>query len=122
MTPGIMIASVIILGQALQPVEMGINQARSLAEAIGAFRTVEAALEAAQSEQERMSLPPRPARLMLRTSPISRVAATGRSSSVFPLAWRPARAWHCRSVGGRQIDPGASVGWYRAADRRSHSP
>ena len=58
MTPGIMIASVIILGRALQPVEMGINQARSLAEAIGAFRTVEAALEAAQSEQERMSLPP----------------------------------------------------------------
>ena len=29
MTPGIMIASVIILGRALQPVEMGINQARS---------------------------------------------------------------------------------------------
>ena len=57
MTPGIMIASVIILGRALQPVEMGINQARALAEAIVAFRTVEGALERAQAEQKRMSLP-----------------------------------------------------------------
>ena len=57
MTPGIMIASVIILGRALQPVEMGINQARSLSEAIAAFRIVEGALERAQAEQQRMSLP-----------------------------------------------------------------
>lgn len=58
MTPGMMIATVLILGRALQPVEMGIAQARNLVEAIAAYRIVEEALKLAQSEKPQLSLPP----------------------------------------------------------------
>jgi PrtD family type I secretion system ABC transporter len=58
MTPGMMIACVLILGRALQPVEMGISQARPLIEAIGAYRVVEETLRNAQSRIQRMELPP----------------------------------------------------------------
>ncbi len=58
MTPGMMIASVLILGRALQPVEMGIGQARNLADAVEAYRTIETALATAQSRISRMELPP----------------------------------------------------------------
>ncbi|MDA9975266.1 type I secretion system permease/ATPase [Alphaproteobacteria bacterium] len=58
MTPGMMIACVLILGRALQPVEMGIGQARPLIEAIAAYRVVEETLRKAQSRIQRMELPP----------------------------------------------------------------
>ncbi len=58
MTPGMMIACVLILGRALQPVEAGISQARPLIEAIGAYRIVEETLRNAQSRIQRMELPP----------------------------------------------------------------
>lgn len=58
MTPGMMIASVVILGRALQPVEMGINQARNLIEAVAAYKVIEATLAAAQSRAKGMDLPP----------------------------------------------------------------
>jgi ABC-type protease/lipase transport system fused ATPase/permease subunit len=58
MTPGMMIACVLILGRALQPVEMGISQARPLIEAITAYRVVEETLRSAQSRIQRMELPP----------------------------------------------------------------
>ncbi|MEQ8335206.1 type I secretion system permease/ATPase [Nisaea sp.] len=57
MTPGMMIACSLILGRALQPVEMGISQARQLVDAIGAYKTIEAALVNAQSGMNRMELP-----------------------------------------------------------------
>jgi PrtD family type I secretion system ABC transporter len=58
MTPGMMIACVLILGRALQPVEMGIGQARPLIEAIAAYRVVEETLRNAQSRIQGMELPP----------------------------------------------------------------
>jgi len=58
MTPGMMIACVLILGRALQPVESGISQARPLIEAITAYQVVEEALQSAQSRIQRMELPP----------------------------------------------------------------
>ena len=57
MTPGMMIASVLILGRALQPVEMGIGQARNLADAVEAYGTIETALAGAV-RISRMELPP----------------------------------------------------------------
>lgn len=58
MTPGMMIACSLILGRALQPVEMGISQARHFVEAMTAYRTVEKTLKFAQSRVRRMELPP----------------------------------------------------------------
>ena len=72
MTPGMMIASVLILGRALQPVEMGIGQARNLADAVEAYRTVETALENAQSRISRMELPPPTGQVAVEISAISR--------------------------------------------------
>lgn len=57
MTPGMMIACSLILGRALQPVEMAISQARHLVEALSAYKTIEAALVNAQSGTRRMELP-----------------------------------------------------------------
>jgi len=57
MTPGMMIACSLILGRALQPVEMAIGQARHLVEALSAYRTIETALVNAQSGMRRMELP-----------------------------------------------------------------
>ncbi|UUX49395.1 type I secretion system permease/ATPase [Nisaea acidiphila] len=57
MTPGMMIACSLILGRALQPVEMAISQARHLVEALSAYKTIEAALVNAQSGMRRMELP-----------------------------------------------------------------
>ncbi|MBO6560733.1 MAG: type I secretion system permease/ATPase [Nisaea sp.] len=57
MTPGMMIACSLILGRALQPVEMAIGQARHLVEALSAYRTIETALVNAQSGIRRMELP-----------------------------------------------------------------
>lgn len=58
MTPGLMIAAVLILGRALQPIEAGVGQARSTIEAYQAYRAVEEVLEAAQDRLEKMELPP----------------------------------------------------------------
>ncbi|WP_193171397.1 type I secretion system permease/ATPase [Nisaea nitritireducens] len=57
MTPGMMIACSLILGRALQPVEMGISQARQLVDALAAYKTIETALVNAQSGMRRMELP-----------------------------------------------------------------
>ncbi len=57
MTPGMMIACSLILGRALQPVEMGISQARQLVDALAAYKTIETALVNAQSGISRMELP-----------------------------------------------------------------
>lgn len=57
LTPGMMIAVVLILGRALQPIEMGVGQARSMIEALQAYRVVEAGLRSAQQDIDRMSLP-----------------------------------------------------------------
>jgi ATP-binding cassette, subfamily C, type I secretion system permease/ATPase len=57
MTPGMMIACSLILGRALQPVEMGISQARQLVDALAAYKTIETALINAQSGMHRMELP-----------------------------------------------------------------
>lgn len=57
LTPGMMIAVVLILGRALQPIEMGVSQARSMIEALQAYRMVEAGLKSAQQDTDRMSLP-----------------------------------------------------------------
>ena len=57
LTPGMMIAVVLILGRALQPIEMGVSQARSMIEALQAYRVVEAGLKSAQQDTDRMSLP-----------------------------------------------------------------
>ncbi|MEQ9332850.1 type I secretion system permease/ATPase, partial [Thalassobaculum sp.] len=58
MTPGLMIAAVLILGRALQPIEQGVGQARPMIEAYQAYRQIEEVLEAAQSRLEKMELPP----------------------------------------------------------------
>ena len=58
MTPGMMIAAVLILGRALQPVEMGISQARPMIEAIAAYKIVDETLRNAQARLQRMELPP----------------------------------------------------------------
>ena len=58
MTSGLMIASTLILGRALQPIEGGVSQARPMIEAYQAYRAIEAVLEAAQSRLEKMELPP----------------------------------------------------------------
>lgn len=57
MTGGMMIASVLILGRALQPIEQGVAQARGMVEALGAFRQIEETLRNAQAQPERMRLP-----------------------------------------------------------------
>ncbi|MCR9071762.1 MAG: type I secretion system permease/ATPase [Alphaproteobacteria bacterium] len=57
MTGGMMIASVLILGRALQPIEQGVAQARGMVEALGAFRQIEETLLNAQAQPERMRLP-----------------------------------------------------------------
>ncbi|MEP3115749.1 type I secretion system permease/ATPase [Nisaea sp.] len=57
MTPGMMIACSLILGRALQPVEMGISQARQLVDALAAYKSIETALVNAQSGIRRMELP-----------------------------------------------------------------
>lgn len=57
LTPGMMIATVLILGRALQPIEMGVGQARNMIEAMEAYRIVEESLKTAQGEVQRMSLP-----------------------------------------------------------------
>jgi len=58
MTPGLMIAAVLILGRALQPIEAGVSQARSTIEAYQAYRAVEEVLMAAGDRLEKMELPP----------------------------------------------------------------
>jgi len=58
LTPGMMIAIVLILGRALQPIEMGVGQARNMIEAMDAYKVVEGVLKEAAAEEERMSLPP----------------------------------------------------------------
>ena len=50
MTPGMMIAVTMILGRALQPVEMGISQARNMIDAVSAYKVVEATLQVAVGE------------------------------------------------------------------------
>ena len=57
MTGGMMIASVLILGRALQPIEQGVAQARGMVEALGAYRQIEKTLLNAQAQPERMRLP-----------------------------------------------------------------
>jgi ATP-binding cassette subfamily C protein/ATP-binding cassette subfamily C protein EexD len=57
MTAGAMIASVLILGRALQPIEAGVAQARGMVEALAAYRDIEGALRNAQEQPERMRLP-----------------------------------------------------------------
>jgi len=57
MTPGLMIAAVLILGRALQPIEAGVGQARPMIEAYQAYRQIEEVLEAAQARQPKMELP-----------------------------------------------------------------
>jgi len=57
MTAGMMIASVLILGRALQPIEQGVAQARAMVEAYGAYKNVEEVLRNAQEQPERMRLP-----------------------------------------------------------------
>src|SRR3546814_3090669 len=49
MTPGLMIAAVLILGRALQPIEAGVGQARPMIEAYQAYRQIEAVLQEAQA-------------------------------------------------------------------------
>ena len=58
MTPGMMIATVLVLGRALQPIEMGVGQARSAIEALAAYRAIEEVLKSASEKQESMPLPP----------------------------------------------------------------
>ncbi|NQW10515.1 MAG: type I secretion system permease/ATPase [Alphaproteobacteria bacterium] len=65
MTPGMMIASVLILGRALQPIEMGVSQARNMIEALHAYRAVEDTLRTAQDQIERMRLPAPEGRLQV---------------------------------------------------------
>ena len=57
MTGGMMIASVLILGRALQPIEQGVAQARGMVEAYAAYKQVEQTLLTAQDQPERMRLP-----------------------------------------------------------------
>ena len=57
MTPGLMIAAVLILGRALQPIESGVSQARQMAEAYQAYKAIEEVLEAAGARPEKMELP-----------------------------------------------------------------
>ena len=57
LTPGMMIAIGLILGRALQPIEMGVGQARNLIEAMDAYKVVEETLRSAGQDIERMSLP-----------------------------------------------------------------
>src|SRR3546814_7752914 len=58
MTPGLMIAAVLILGRALQPIEAGVGQARPMIEAYQAYRQIEAVLQEAQARLPKMELPP----------------------------------------------------------------
>lgn len=56
-TPGVMVASTILLGRALAPVEQIVGSWRSLAEGRLAFRRLDSLLGAAGREPERMTLP-----------------------------------------------------------------
>src|SRR3546814_12340434 len=58
MTPGLMIAAVLILGRALQPIEAGVGQARPMIEAYPAYRQIEAVLQEAQARQPKLELQP----------------------------------------------------------------
>ena len=93
MTPGMMIAVTMILGRALQPVEMGISQARNMIDAVSAYKVVEATLQAAQSRMQRMTLPPPTAH----TARLSRSPSSGSSWAhwVFTCAVMPVlrRVW-----------------------------
>src|SRR3546814_7748073 len=57
MTPGLMIAAVLILGRALQPIEAGVGQARPMIEAYQAYRQIEAVLQEAPERLPKMELP-----------------------------------------------------------------
>ncbi len=56
-TSGVMIATTILLGRALAPVEQLVGSWRVLAEGRGAYRRLGKMLDAAQAEPERMTLP-----------------------------------------------------------------
>ena len=63
-TAGIMIATTVLLGRALAPVELVVGSWRVLAEGRAAFRRLAALLAAADAEPERMSLPAPTGRLL----------------------------------------------------------
>lgn len=62
-TPGIMVATTILLGRALAPVEQIVGSWKLLADGRGAYGRLQALLGAAAAEPERMSLPPPSGRL-----------------------------------------------------------
>jgi PrtD family type I secretion system ABC transporter len=64
-TPGVMIASSIILGRALQPVEQAIGQWRGLIRAIQAYRTLKGLLRMTPPYPEKTALPPPKGRLVV---------------------------------------------------------
>ena len=71
-TPGVMVATTILLGRALAPVEQVVGSWRVLAEGRLALRRLRALLGTAEAEPERMRLP----------APVGRLRAEG-------LTWRP---------------------------------
>jgi len=64
-TPGILVATTVLLGRALSPVEQVIGSWRVLAEARFAFVRLSALLEAAEGQQDRMELPAPSGRLQV---------------------------------------------------------
>ncbi len=92
-TPGIMVATTILLGRALSPVEQVIGSWRVLAEARLAFGRLRALLDAADSQPERMALPP----------PTGRLQANG-------LVFRPAQSDRVILAGvSLSLEPGESL-------------
>jgi PrtD family type I secretion system ABC transporter len=92
-TPGIMVATTILLGKALSPVEQVVGNWRVLAEGRLAFARTSALLNAIGSQPERMKLPP----------PAGRLQASG-------LAYRPPKSERM-ILGGvsLSLEPGESL-------------
>lgn len=88
-TPGIMVATTILLGRALAPVEQIVGSWRLLAEGRAAFGRLRALLAAAEAEPERMALPAPQGRLaahnlVYRVPGTERVVLAGVSLSLEP--------------------------------------
>ncbi len=120
---GTMIAASIVIGRALQPIEIAVGNWKSFLAAREAFGRMKLLFHAVGVEPERMRLPSSKGLSYRRKH---RCRGAGRQDADFEghllQTWGGRTSWHRGSERGGQVEPCSRFGWGVASGRRSCAP